>query len=171
VGIAVLLDTVAWFTADRDPERAAVLLGAAQNEWDRYDASPLLPGFGAPRSAATQNARTLLGEADFDLAFARGRDLDRATAIGVALDEGPAPSSPVDANRTNRRPTSALTPRERQIAELVHEGLSNKDIADTLVISPRTVETHVEHVLVKLGFTSRTQVAAWIGEQLHAEDS
>ncbi len=171
VGIAVLLDTLAWFTADRDPERAAVLLGAAQNEWDRYDASPLLPGFGAPRSAATQMARSLLGDADFDLAVAHGRSLDQATAIAMALDERPTSNAPGVTSTTNRHPTSALTPRERQIAELVHEGLSNKDIADTLVISPRTVEAHVEHVLVKLGFTSRTQVAAWIGEQLHAGDS
>jgi len=171
VGIAVLLDTLAWFTADRDPERAAVLLGAAQNEWERYDASPLLPGFGAPRNAATKIARTLLGDADFDHAVANGRMLDQATAITVALDEQPAPNAPGAPNRTNRHPGPVLTRRERQVAELVHEGLSNKEIADALVISPRTVEAHVEHVLVKLGFTSRTQVAAWIGEQLRSEDS
>jgi non-specific serine/threonine protein kinase len=171
VGIAVLLDTIAWFTADRDPERAAVLLGAAQNEWERYDASPVLPGLGKPRSAATQVARTLLGEADFDLAVERGRSLDRATAMAVALDEEPTSNAPAVSNRTNRHPGAALTRRERQIAELVHEGLSNKDIAEILVISPRTVETHVEHVLVKLGFKSRTQIAAWIGEQLRSDDS
>jgi len=171
VGIAVLLDTLAWFTADRDPERAAVLLGAAKNNWDRYDASPLLPGFGGPRSAATEIARTLLGEADFDLAFAHGRGLDQATAIAAALDERPTPTAPAATNRTKRHPGSVLTPRELQIAQLVHEGLSNKEIADTLVISPRTVETHVEHVLVKLGFTSRTQVATWIGEQIRSGDS
>ena len=171
LGIAVLLDTLAWFTADRDPKRASVLLGAAQNEWDRIDTSQLLPGLGTPRSAVNQTARTLLGEAGFDLAFAHGRGLDQATAIAVALDEGPTPTAPAAMNRKNRHPGSVLTPRERQVAELVHEGLSNKEIADTLVISPRTVEAHVEHVLVKLGFTSRTQVAAWIGEQVRSGDS
>ena len=40
--------------------------------------------------------------------------------------------------------------------------MSNKEIADTLVISRRTAETHVEHILTKLGFTSRTQIAAWV---------
>jgi serine/threonine-protein kinase PknK len=171
VGIAVLLDTLAWFTADRDPERASVLLGAAQNEWDRIDTSQVLPGLGNPRSAATQIVRTRLGEAGFDLAVAHGRSLDQAIAIAVALDEQSTPIAPAATKRRNRHPGSMLTRRERQIAELVHEGLSNKEIADTLVISPRTVESHVEHVLVKLGLTSRTQVAAWIGEQLRSEDS
>ena len=171
LGIAVLLDTLAWFKADRDPEGAAVLLGAAENEWDRIEASQLLPGLGTPRSASTQTARVLLGEAAFGLAVARGRSLDQATAITLALDEQPTPTATEGTNKTNRHPGSLLTPRERQIAELVHEGLSNREIADTLVISPRTVEAHVEHVLVKLGFTSRTQVAAWIGEQLRTGDS
>jgi len=176
VGIAVALDTLAWFTAADDPERSAVLLGAAQNEWDRIDTSQLLPGLGTPRKASTQAARELMGEEAFDLAVAQGRGLDQATAITVALDEQPAPGAAattnrVGPNRTNRQPGSVLTRRERQIAELVHDGLSNKEIAETLVISPRTVEAHVEHVLVKLGFTSRTQVAAWIGEKLRSTDS
>lgn len=171
LGIAVLLDTLAWFRADRDPEGAAVLLGAAENEWDRIEASQLLPGLGTPRSASTQTARALLGETAFDLAVAQGRSLDQGTAITMALDEQPTPTATAATNKTNRHPGSVLTRRERQIAELVHEGLSNREIAAILVISPRTVEAHVEHVLVKLGFTSRTQVAAWIGEQLRSGDS
>jgi non-specific serine/threonine protein kinase len=55
-----------------------------------------------------------------------------------------------------------LTRREGQIAELVASGLGNKQIAATLVIAPRTVETHVEHIFAKLGFTRRTQIAAWM---------
>ena len=58
----------------------------------------------------------------------------------------------------------ALTPREREIAELVGEGLTNKDIAARLVISSRTAEGHVEHILNKLSFTSRAQVAVWVAE-------
>jgi non-specific serine/threonine protein kinase len=54
-----------------------------------------------------------------------------------------------------------LSHRERQVAELVAEGLSNKQIAARLVISRRTVDSHVEKILTKLGFTSRVQVAAW----------
>jgi non-specific serine/threonine protein kinase len=54
-----------------------------------------------------------------------------------------------------------LTRRERQVADLVAQGLSNKDIAAKLVIAQRTAESHVENILTKLGFTSRTQIAAW----------
>src|SRR5258707_7950565 len=56
---------------------------------------------------------------------------------------------------------SGLTKREREVAAFVAEGLTNRDIADRLVISDRTVETHVEHIRNKLGVRSRAQVAMW----------
>jgi DNA-binding NarL/FixJ family response regulator len=59
-------------------------------------------------------------------------------------------------------PRSTLTAREQEIAELIARGLSNRSIADELVISQATVARHVANILAKLGFTSRTQVAAWI---------
>jgi ArsR family transcriptional regulator, cadmium/lead-responsive transcriptional repressor len=62
-------------------------------------------------------------------------------------------------------PLALLTPRERQVGELITEGLSNKDIAARLVIAKRTVEAHVENILTKLGFTTRAQLAAWYTEQ------
>ena len=49
-----------------------------------------------------------------------------------------------------------------QVARLIAVGRSNKQIAAELVISQRTAEGHVEHILAKLGFTSRAQVAAWV---------
>ncbi len=54
-----------------------------------------------------------------------------------------------------------LTRREREVAALIGEGLSNKQIAARLVISQRTAESHVEHILAKLGLTARTQIASW----------
>jgi DNA-binding NarL/FixJ family response regulator len=54
-----------------------------------------------------------------------------------------------------------LTAREREIALLVAEGFANRAIAEKLVLSERTVETHVRNVLAKLGLRNRTQVAAW----------
>ena len=58
-----------------------------------------------------------------------------------------------------------LTRREREVAALIAEGMSNKEIAARLVTSRRTAESHVENILRKLGFTSRTQVAAWVAQQ------
>jgi DNA-binding CsgD family transcriptional regulator len=105
---------------------------------------------------------------------ARGRSGDRRRAEALA-DEclraarrlGMAPAqeqaTALLADLTGVGPDSAavLTPREREIAELVAGGLSNRTIADQLVLSERTVETHVRNVLTKLALTNRTQVAAW----------
>jgi DNA-binding CsgD family transcriptional regulator len=58
-----------------------------------------------------------------------------------------------------------LTAREREVAILIARGKTNREIADTLVVSPRTVDNHVANVLSKLGFTSRSQVAAWAAKK------
>jgi DNA-binding CsgD family transcriptional regulator len=57
---------------------------------------------------------------------------------------------------------SQLTRREREVAELVAEGLTNREIADRLVVSSRTAEYHVEQIRNKLGFGSRREVATWV---------
>ena len=54
-----------------------------------------------------------------------------------------------------------LTRRELDVAALVAQGLSNSQIAAALVISSRTAETHVAHIMTKLGFSTRSQIAAW----------
>jgi DNA-binding CsgD family transcriptional regulator/class 3 adenylate cyclase len=58
-------------------------------------------------------------------------------------------------------PPATLSRREREVAALVAEGMSNRQIADALFIAPSTVERHVANMLSKLGFHSRTQIAAW----------
>jgi predicted ATPase/DNA-binding CsgD family transcriptional regulator len=105
-----------------------------------------------------------LGTEAFDTAFTDGVGLGLDETIRYALDEKP--------KKTARGPVLAcdpggLTRREREIATLVARGMSNKEIAATLVIGRRTVETHIENILVKLGFTARTQVAPWLAEQEH----
>jgi DNA-binding NarL/FixJ family response regulator len=65
-----------------------------------------------------------------------------------------------DTGGAHRGPTP-LTPREHEIANLIAQGLSNREIADELVISPATAARHVANILAKLGFSSRTQVASW----------
>jgi DNA-binding CsgD family transcriptional regulator len=58
-----------------------------------------------------------------------------------------------------------LTPREREVARLLSQGRSNREIAEALVLSERTVENHIGNILTKLGFTSRAQIAVWTVEK------
>jgi len=83
--------------------------------------------------------------------------------IRYALDETePARTGPVPEPDDF---AAVLTPRERQVARLIAEGLSNHQIASRLVTSQRTAESHVQNILRKLGFGSRAQVAAWVARQ------
>jgi len=66
-----------------------------------------------------------------------------------------------DSLRAPQRPAGSLTPKEREVLTLVAEGASNRQIAQTLVVSERTARTHVSAILAKLGLVSRTQAALW----------
>ena len=63
------------------------------------------------------------------------------------------------------RGAGTLSPREVEVADLVAEGLSNPAIARRLYVSRATVASHVGHILVKLGFSSRAQIAAWAAQR------
>jgi predicted ATPase/DNA-binding SARP family transcriptional activator/DNA-binding CsgD family transcriptional regulator len=106
--------------------------------------------------------RAELGEAAFEAAFSEGERMSPEQAIEYALSsEEPAPLAPP----SPEEPPSALSRREREVALLVARGLTNRQIASQLSISERTVTTHVDHILTKLGAASRAQVAAWVVEQ------
>ena len=72
-----------------------------------------------------------------------------------------APASMPPATMKNAFPAGALSRREREVALLVARGLSNREIAESLVVSVRTVEAHVTHLLTKLRLRSRAQIAVW----------
>jgi predicted ATPase/DNA-binding CsgD family transcriptional regulator len=100
--------------------------------------------------------------------IAEGRRLSPEEAIRLALANEPDDATPP--GRQGSRPT--LTRREAEVAELAARGLTNRDIAAQLYLSVRTVEAHVDHILTKLGFRTRTQLAAWAHEQgLFTEDT
>jgi DNA-binding CsgD family transcriptional regulator len=63
---------------------------------------------------------------------------------------------------------SPLTPRELEVARLVAQRLTNKQIGETLFVSERTAENHVQHILIKLGFSNRSQIATWLVTQAPA---
>jgi DNA-binding CsgD family transcriptional regulator/tetratricopeptide (TPR) repeat protein len=87
---------------------------------------------------------------------------ERAAAAGatILLDSVARIPSPAGADHA-ADPTSTLTAREVEVARLVATGATNRQIAQTLFITPKTVATHVEHILTKLGATRRTQIATW----------
>ncbi|WP_163569781.1 response regulator transcription factor [Fodinicola feengrottensis] len=69
------------------------------------------------------------------------------------------------------RRTGPLSRRQYEIAELISQGLMNREIAAVLHLSERTVETHVQHILTRLGFTNRSQIAAWLVAERMRTDS
>lgn len=128
----------------------------------------------AGNQADVAGAPGYLAEARFHLALAllaRNRQGDHQRAASVAADaDGLARSLGMAAyvERTAALvarlagPRSArLSRREIEVAGLVAEGLTNRGIAERLVISERTAENHVQHILTKLGFSTRSQIAAW----------
>jgi DNA-binding CsgD family transcriptional regulator len=74
---------------------------------------------------------------------------------------------PTAPTATRPGPATPLSKREREVAQLLAGGLSNRDIASRLYVSERTVDNHVHHILDKLGFDSRVQVAAWLAKNEH----
>ena len=83
-----------------------------------------------------------------------------AEAIAFSLEESSRPAPRPDGAQADASP-GQLTRREQDVAVLVARGLSNSQIAGMLVISARTVEKHVQHIMDKLGFSTRAQIAAW----------
>jgi non-specific serine/threonine protein kinase len=80
-------------------------------------------------------------------------------------------SDPAEAGDDKIRLPSQLTAREREIASLVAAGLSNRQIAEKLFISRRTVDAHLEHIFAKLGITSRVMLTIHLREHSAATDS
>ncbi|MFI6099223.1 ATP-binding protein [Lentzea sp. NPDC051213] len=164
IGLAMAVELLAWIAASADDgERAARLLGAASQIW-RYGGGKAMldsQNWLVPHDNCVEQAKHLLGERRFRAVFTEGQAMspDVNAAVDVALDREHC--VPVPAG-TPSAPGDVLTKREYQIAELVADGASNKEIAARLVISPRTVATHVQNIMGKLGFTSRIQVATWI---------
>jgi non-specific serine/threonine protein kinase len=106
-----------------------------------------------------------LGDSRFEAARVAGRTLAADDAISQALTFLKRLTG-ADRGKSDKPAFAALlSRREQEVAALVAQGLSNRDIAKRLFISERTADTHVQHILNKLGFGSRTQIAAWVVQQ------
>ncbi|MFJ2756419.1 ATP-binding protein [Nocardioides sp. NPDC087217] len=154
--VALTTSLLSWVAFDQRRTRAAgALLVAAGRVWRSLGTSldafgPQLLGWAdrhVPRSTSSAievaNVRPL-------------RNLDDVIELGLDLGA---------VQVTRRDIHGPLTARELEVAALIEAGLSNREIAERLVVSKRTADGHVERILAKLGFTSRRQVAAWISRE------
>ncbi len=156
IGTTLMIDLLGWCEAELGrAERAAVLLGSVSTLWGTFGRQL----YGAShwvdvRQRYAALAWEQLGDARFTELSKSGSALSVSATIAHALAETVDPAKPEPAADAH-----GLTAREREVAVLAARGLSNREIAALLVLSPRTVEGHVEHVLQKLLLTGRGQIA------------
>jgi len=165
LAIAVTVDALAVVAARTDRhERAATIFGIGDRLASEVGTDPSKNAtLGAIHDEHVLIARAALDDHEYDEAFRIGRSLPDDAALDLVLEIKPDQSQEPKVARAGS--PGPLTRREREIAEFVAIGLSNKDIAARLVLSPRTTEGHVENILRKLGFRSRAQIAAWVTSQ------
>jgi non-specific serine/threonine protein kinase len=153
VDIAECFEGMAAAMAGAQPRRAANLLGAAEVLRERS---------GAPAAAVelrryedlVARLHKQLREDTFAAAWHQGRRLAMDRAIDLAMRD--------DDHRAHTDPAGVLSPREHEIAEMIARGQSNQGIADNLVVSIKTVESHVQHIFRKLSVKRRAEIATWI---------
>ncbi|WP_223838532.1 LuxR C-terminal-related transcriptional regulator [Saccharopolyspora pogona] len=163
LGIACCLSLLACVAAaGGDAHRAAVLFGASDTMWELADR--MLYGIEKLLDwvrHSTQLSRKALGKKAFEAAYQQGERMTQEEVIAYALGD----KRPHQASTAAAAPAPLLTKRELEVVALIAAGMSNKQIAASLVISQRTAESHVENILTKMGLTSRTQIAAWHSQQ------
>jgi predicted ATPase/DNA-binding CsgD family transcriptional regulator len=139
--------------------RSALRLAGAEEAVTRRDGIRFQEQFRRHMGPWLDRARAEVGAAEQARLTVEGARM----TLGELIDEALARSDADDG--------SPLSPRELEIAALIAEGLTNVEIAARLVISKRTVETHVAHIKTKLGLARRVEVAAWVLEGRHPADA
>jgi non-specific serine/threonine protein kinase len=149
--------------ASQKAEQAARLFGAAAG-FRKATGAVLSTAAELALEHDAAAARATLGDAQFAAAWAAGGALSREAVVAQAL--AVLAASPLTTRPApDADPAYPLTAREVQVAVLIARGKTNRDIAEELIIAEGTTERHVANILGKLGFNSRSQVAAWIAER------
>ncbi|MEN0139328.1 MAG: protein kinase [Rhodococcus sp. (in: high G+C Gram-positive bacteria)] len=171
LGIALIGELLAWLAADTGRySEAATLLGALQSYWSASGTAVMgVHRLIERRDTCYRTIRDHLPDRDITTATAKGAALgiDWIATLSDADADADATASAAAGDGRNRTPDphpalNDLTPREREIAELVARGMTNKEIAAELIIGKRTVDTHVAHVLAKCGLRRRMEIASLI---------
>jgi DNA-binding CsgD family transcriptional regulator len=157
IGEFYLLGALAYHAASGGRAKIAAQLLGASDTIRAGAGATVMPMLAPYLDQAQELSAQALGETKFRREFEAGQRLRREAAVRLALGESP-PSRETSGDRVD----GALAKREHDVALLVAEGLSNKQIADRLFISERTVDSHVRSILNKLGFNSRAQIAVWV---------
>lgn len=159
LGELLAIEIDSWAAAAQgQAARSAQLSAAVSRLWQPAGSCLLgLRPYAVWHTETEAKIRNMLPTAELRAARRRGAECTLDELIQFALGErhtAPTTEAPV-----------RLTPREREVARLVAQGLSNRQIAEQLVISKRTSDSHLEHIMSKLGVTSRAQIAVWFAEQ------
>jgi DNA-binding CsgD family transcriptional regulator len=157
LGLARTLEAVVCVIASGAPAAAAQIAGAASQLRARTGTVPW-PSERGRVACCLDAARQEIGDEAFGEAWSLGLRLTRAQVTAMSLRYLDWLSVPQGCAIANHEP---LTPRQREVAELIARGLTNNQIAEELVISPATARAHVEHILDRLDRHSRAQIAAW----------
>ena len=163
-GLPHVLDGFVVLAAAQGQPDSALRLGAASLTLREAIGAPLDPSFVVYRERSLAAVRRASGPGPAAAAWAAGRAMSAEQTIAAALavaTGGLRQPKASHSSATGRRPDE-LTARENEVARLVALGMSNQQIAGTLVISERTVESHVGNILDKLGLSARTQIVAWV---------
>jgi non-specific serine/threonine protein kinase len=166
VGASLMIDTLAWIAASaRDMPLAASRLAAARAAWTAAGTS--IAAFGPPMLVHHDAAVAAVRASGLDTAQVTDPIMGIAQVVAGVL--GDRPTAQATSSHRAAQPAARvddgsieLTERELEVAALVAAGMSNRAVAARLVVSPRTVDGHMERILAKLDFTSRTQVAGWV---------
>ena len=162
------LEGLAWVAGSQGQAERMVRLCGAAEALRQLSGATLVGRRHASRERRLADARRRMGEAAFAHAWSTGRAMtqQQAVADGLEAERSTACAAPVPVARASPDP---LTPREREVAALLARGLSDRQIAEVLVISAATAGVHVHRILAKLGLRSRWQVADWAIEHHVAE--
>lgn len=152
-GLAWAIEQLGWaLAAVGQARQATVLLGVAASLFKRLGTPrPPFPQWQAERERAQAIARARLGGRGFEAAYAEGQTMAVERAVALVLSS--------DATRQQQGPL--LTSRASDVARLVARGLTNRQIAEELMINERTVANHLQRIFSKLGLNGRVQLAAW----------